>query len=127
MSFVCPDCLRPGSLTITHRLELPPDSAWDELTIQVVACTPCSFRGVALYRESRRGALDSEHWDHTGYRLSEIEVQSLQQAIAECPSPTQPRCGCQTHRWLGHIDPQTRRWAGMSSLTQQLSFPMRRA
>jgi len=125
MSFVCPDCLWPGSLKITHRLELPPDSAWDELTIQLVACTQCQFRGAALYRESRRGALDSEHWDHTGYRLGQVELQTLQQAIAACPTPARPRCNCATHRWLGYVDPQTGRWTGMSSLNWEASFPMR--
>ena len=55
MSFACPECLTK-SLKITAKLELPPDSRSDEITVQVVACSRCGFAGVAVYEESRRGA-----------------------------------------------------------------------
>ena len=56
MAFLCPDC-SAKSLIIAMRLELAPDSRWDEITLQTIACASCGFRGVAVYRESRRGAL----------------------------------------------------------------------
>ena len=62
MGFVCPRCGKPGTLGITHAIELPatlsPGS--DELALQLLACAACGLHAVAVYEESRRGALDRE-------------------------------------------------------------------
>lgn len=51
-------------------------------TLQVLECAGCGFHALAVYRESRHGALDSEAWRHEGYRVS-------------------GGCQCSTHRRLG--------------------------
>lgn len=97
MPFSCPKCGVPDSLQITARLELPPDDLWDELTLQVVACSTCRFRGLALYTESRRGALDSECWQHTGYCENADEVGRVERLIQRCPDTANHRCSCSSH------------------------------
>ena len=71
MTFLCPSCSRPD-LNIIRRIELPPDDQWDEIAVQELACSAsgCGFKGIAVYEESRRGALDSECVVHTGYAMS---------------------------------------------------------
>ncbi len=68
MPFQCPEC-STKTLKITHKLELPPDSRSDEITLQIIECSGCGFGGIAVYEESRRGALDDDSFDHTGYRV----------------------------------------------------------
>ena len=71
MPFRCPACHQP-SLEIVQSLELPADDQWDEIAVQELRCSgpACGFRGIAVYEESRRGALDSECVVHTGYVLT---------------------------------------------------------
>ena len=69
MAFLCPACDAAGGLKITRRLELPPDSRSDEITLQIVRCRRCNFEGLAIYEESRRGALGDEAVDHRGYMV----------------------------------------------------------
>jgi hypothetical protein len=96
------------------------------LTLQLVVCSRCDFHGAAVYKESRRGALDSEIWDHAGYHLDRLEWRRLRALINRCRSPGQASCTCESHRLLGRVDPQTGRWAGVPSLDQAAAFPMRR-
>ena len=124
MSFVCPECLTPGSLKIAHKIELPPDSEWDEIALQIVQCSHCRFQGVAVYTESRRGALDSEIWRHVGYRTEIDELESLQHAIEQCPNPSNPRCQCPSHLSLAQTHPATGQWQGLSQVEDKTSFPM---
>ena len=127
MSFVCPECMTSGSLRITHKIELPPDSAWDEITLQIVGCSQCKFEGVAVYQESRRGALGSEIWHHRGYRMEKEDLAALRAAMEACPAPSNPRCQCRSHLSLGRRSAESGRWAGVSGLDWEVSFPMQMA
>jgi hypothetical protein len=125
MPFVCPECSSAGSLRITHSLELPPDSRSDEITLQIVRCVRCGFVGIAVYEESRRGSLDDESVDHTGYHASREDVLALQKAISACPAPRNARCRCATHRRLGHRG-RSGRWDGLAETRLGAPFAMKR-
>lgn len=99
MALVCPGCGRP-SLRVRKRLELGPNAKWDENALQLVGCSVCSFRGVACYQESRRGALDDEVVHHHGWIVPQDEYRRLTQLMARCPKPGDRRCGCEAHRAL---------------------------
>ncbi|MBC8503589.1 MAG: hypothetical protein ISR58_18365 [Anaerolineales bacterium] len=103
MSFTCPQCRSSNTLAIKNSIELPPDSRSDEIALQLVACSKgdCGFRGVAIYEESRRGALDSDHWDHTGYQVSNEDFETLKETLSQCPRATLPDCPCESHLELG--------------------------
>lgn len=101
MSFVCPQCSGNDSLAILKAIELPPDSRSDEIALQVVACPKCGFEGLAVYQESRRGALDSESWEHTGYRVAREDLEAARNLIRICPDPSNVRCQCVAHQALG--------------------------
>ena len=111
MSFICPEC-SGGRMRIAASLELPPDRWWDEITLQVVECPDCGFRGAAVYEESRRGALDSEAWNHRGLRLDEATLRTLIQDVAACPEPRNAACRCAAHQRWGRTD-AAGRWAGV--------------
>lgn len=102
MSFVCPNCQRSDSLQITHKLELPPDGRSDEISLQIVACGKCAFRGMAVYEESRRGATES--WHHDGRLMAVADVDLLTKDISQCPQPGNSRCDCQTHQFYGRTN-----------------------
>jgi hypothetical protein len=123
MAFRCPQCAQPGVLEIAASIELPPDSRSDEVTLQVVACQRCGFQGLAVYEESRRGALESETWEHTGYRVEPARLASVVQAIESCPEPDNQACNCMSHRELGGQD-GTGRWKGINGLDGRNSFRM---
>ncbi len=123
MPFRCPDCSLPASLEITHSIDLPPDSRSDEITLQIVECSGCGFRAVAVYEESRRGVMEVESWDHTGYRLSEAVLEDLASTIIGCPDPGNRRCTCPSHLKLGKADTQGR-WQGLAGAAVRYSFPM---
>jgi hypothetical protein len=112
MSFICPDC-SGKRLRIASSLELAPDSWWDEITLQVLKCSDCRFRGAAVYEESRRGALDSEAWNHRGHRLPEALMRILVEDIAACPEPRNADCRCAAHQKWGRTD-ATGRWPGLA-------------
>lgn len=124
MSFVCPDCLTPGTLEITLSMQLPSDSRSDDISVQVVECSHCGFQGVAVYEESRRGALDSEAWDHSGYRVAKEDVKALIETMRQCPLPSNDECKCAAHRTLGRTD-ASGRWCGIDDLKVLGGFPMR--
>jgi hypothetical protein len=100
MPFRCPHCAASSGLEITDTIELPPDPQRDEMTFQVVACKACDFSGLAMYTESRRGALDAEAWEHTGYLASQEEVRQVRQAIRTCPRPMDSDCTCEAHKTM---------------------------
>jgi hypothetical protein len=111
MSFICPG-RRGNRLRIASSLELPPDRWWDEITLQVVECPECGFRGATVYEESRRGALDSEAWNHRGLRLAEVPLQSLIRDVAACPEPRNSACRCTTHQEWARTD-AAGKWLGL--------------
>ncbi|HEX8905129.1 MAG TPA: hypothetical protein VF771_09830 [Longimicrobiaceae bacterium] len=121
MPFLCPECGNP-TLEIAAAIELPPDSTWDEIALQTVRCAACGFRAAAVYRESRRGSLDSEAVDHTGYRLPADVLESLVARIEACPAPRSSACRCEAHRSLGKTD-ELGRWCGLPATGAW--FPMR--
>jgi hypothetical protein len=123
MSFQCPECR--GALHITARLELPPDSRSDEITLQIVTCQDCGFAAIAVYEESRRGALDAESVDHRGLRIAAADLRALRAQIRSCPQPGNPRCVCTAHQALGRKD-SSGRWAGLAGVELGDWFPMSR-
>lgn len=124
MSFRCPQCLTRNSLEITLSIELLPDRRSDEISLQVVSCSACAFRGLAVYAESRHGRLDSESWDHIGYWVSPDAIESVSAAIRSCPDPFNPRCTCATHASLGEQDVYGK-WRGLLELERGHTFKMR--
>jgi hypothetical protein len=123
MSFRCPQCALPGVLEIRLSIQFQPDSRSDEIFLQVIACQRCGFQGLAVYEESRRGALESESWDHTGYRVGPGGLAAIVQAVESCPAPNNPACTCRAHRDLGGQD-GTGRWQGIDDLVIIDSFQM---
>jgi hypothetical protein len=124
MGFLCPVCDRAGSLQITLRLELPPDSRSDEITLQIVRCPRCNFEGLAIYEESRRGGLGDESIDHRGYFVSQVDLKALKKQMRQCPKPGNSRCDCAAHQELGRTD-KSGRWAGLSGIDLGRRFQMR--
>ena len=125
MSFQCPECGESGTIRITQRLELPPDSRSDEITLQTVRCNACRFQAIAVYQESRRGSLDDDAFDHTGYRVHPDDLSNLRGQLRSCPQPGNPRCTCPAHRALRHKSPSGR-WDALDSLRLGEPFAMRR-
>lgn len=111
---------------IELSLALPPDSRSDEIDLQTVTCRQCGFRGAAVYEESRRGALEQESWEHTGYRLADRELDELAALIGSCPDGANPRCGCASHLALGRAD-ESGRWQSPAGLDWRQAFPMQLA
>jgi hypothetical protein len=117
MPFACPSC-SGQAMEITSSLELPPGEMDDELALQTLKCEPCGFQGIAIYRESRRGRMDSESWRHDGYPISKEGLEQLRKDFMCCPSPRDRACPCAAHRklsqqnWivpsLSGVDPQAR-------------------
>jgi hypothetical protein len=117
----CGVCNKANVLQITQSLVLPPDSRSDDIILQVVRCASCSFRGLAVYEESRRGSLDSESWSHTAYNVSEGDLKAVAAAIKSCPSPKNTKCRCRSHRELGRRD-RNGRWNGLENIEIENSF-----
>jgi hypothetical protein len=122
MSFICPEC-HANSLAITHTIELPPDGRSDEITLQVVACKECGFRGTAVYEESRRGA--EEYWHHQGCIVPKASVTRLSKLIRQCPSPKSVRCQCASHQTLGQTN-EFGIWYPPDWATSEKTFLMKR-
>lgn len=87
MSFLCPACAGK-TLVIEESLDLGADDTYDERALQVVSCGDCGFRGAAMYGESRRGALDSESADHTGYSVPEDVAAAVHEAVRNGTVPS---------------------------------------
>jgi hypothetical protein len=114
MGLDCPACHSRQTLQIQLVLELPADSRSDEITLQIVGCSACDFAGLAIYEESRRGALGSEAVEHGVYELAGPELAGLRQLMKACPARRDPHCPCSTHRLLSASD-LAGRWAGPAS------------
>lgn len=117
----CGVCKATNAIKVLQTLVLPPDSRSDDIILQVVKCARCGFKGLAVYEESRRGALDSESWSHTAYRVASKELKTIAAAIRACPSPRDPKCLCNTHRQLGRRD-RGGRWNGLENIAIEDSF-----
>ena len=121
-AFRCPHC-SACSLKITGHLEMPPDSDWDEITLQTVGCASCGQGALAVYKESRRGAQDSEIWRHTGYQVDVLDLQRITETISRCPSPQNSSCLCSAHLELGRTNASLQ-WDGISQIAVLESFQM---
>jgi hypothetical protein len=117
-------CERRRVLQIRQRIELPPDGRSDEIALQIVRCDRCGFGGIAVYQESRRGALDDESFDHTGYQVSAQDLSQIHRAISRCPKPRDPRCKCASHRSLGSRD-ASGRWNGLAGIALGDAFALK--
>lgn len=124
MSFRCPQCKTVDSLNIEMAIELPPDNKSQEITLQVVACQICAFRGLAVYEEARYGGAGEDGWVHTGYWVSSDAVDSVVAAISSCPQPNNPRCICQAHGELSQRN-ISQVWRGLLELERSHTFLMR--
>ena len=121
--FLCPKCSN-HSLKISSSIELPYDSRSDEIALQIIKCSRCSYEGVAVYEESRRGGFDSETINHTGYDLPAEDLKSLKALIAKCPKPKETGCQCKSHQKLG-IKNEYGRWIGIEQLNYGKHFVMK--
>jgi len=123
LPFICPHCAQSGTLQIRCTLELPADSRWDEIVLQVVACTGCGLAALAVYSESRRGALESECCDHTGYYVNYCDLLRIAELIQGCPHPGDPHCSCPSHRLFGGRDANGE-WNGLECLHLEGQFAL---
>lgn len=123
--FVCPDCLRLGSLRFVNRLEVDGDALWDEIALQTLVCESCGFAGLAVYKEERRGSFYSETVEHLGYRIDRAGYDVIRGLIEACPNRDAFDCGCPTHATLGSTDPTTAMWNGLAAYSITGNFPMR--
>ena len=124
MAFYCPLC-ESGSLKILKAIDLKPDSRSDEIVLQVVGCSQCGFKGLASYEESRRGALDSESWDHTGYQVDPADLKTIANWIDSCPDRRDVHCQCQAHQTLRQRN-RNGRWNALDKFEMKGSFTLRR-
>lgn len=71
------------SLSIKHSVRVPPKNPMskDEL-VQTIQCSSCDFKGMALYKESRAGAIDDDHLNHDGYELDEASFAYLDELLS---------------------------------------------
>jgi len=125
MAFACPRCCSEDSLAIVIGIELPPDSRSDEISLQILRCSKCGFRGLAVYEESRRGALNSDAWEHTGYQVDESVVNTITELINNCPDRSHSGCPCESHQILGQRE-QNGRWNGIGKYEVKGMFPLSR-
>jgi len=124
MSFLCPKCSHPGkTLKTTNLIELPADARSDEITLQVVECAECSFKGIAVYEESRRGALDQDSFSHTGYSIANKDLDEIRRLLRSCPDPRNSRCECPAHKKLGKKDSRGY-WIGIKQISKSDSVRM---
>jgi hypothetical protein len=123
MKFECPAC-GAAALAITCSIDLPAELSWgsDELSVQTVACGICSFRGVSVYEESRRGASDNVH--HYCFAAPASEVARLSALLASCPARSKPRCDCAAHQLVGSRDAQGQ-WRPPLQTAEGETFPIR--
>ena len=121
MTFKCPACDNLSSLKIVDSIELPPDARSDEITLQLVRCAKCSFTGIAVYEESRRGNLGEDSFNHTGYFTDPQSIASLRKLIKNCPTPKDKNCDCKSHQKLG-VRSASGRNVGMSLFNLNTHF-----
>lgn len=126
MPFACPQCRTYNGLKIIASIELPPDRDSEEITLQVVSCKVCGFKGLALYEESRRSFYEGEDWKHIGYWVSPDAVESVMAAIHSCPDPFNDQCDCPAHTILAEGDAQGV-WKGLLEMQRGHTFLMRMA
>jgi hypothetical protein len=126
MAFRCPQCLTCDTLEIFTSIELPPDRQASEISLQVVSCAACKFRGLAVYQEGRANIHESQTWQHIGYWVSPDAVDSVLETIRACPNRLNPHCQCGAHTSLGQKDVRNC-WKGLLEMERGHTFLMRLA
>lgn len=107
--FVCPQCGAP-SLKVVKSMDLPSDGRSDDVILQVTQCSSCSFRGLALYEESRRGGMGDETWEHSGFWASDEAVSEVEDLFSQCSSPRDKRCSCDSHKKIVAATSRGQKW-----------------
>jgi len=97
MALRCPDC-GVAALGIEESIELGSDDRSDEVALQIVECHACGAEYVAVYEESRRGALDDESVWHAAYPADTEALNEVRSIIASCRDPREADCGCRGHQ-----------------------------
>lgn len=77
--------------------------------------------GLAVYEESRRGALGRELVTHRGYYVSATCLVAIQQLINQCPDHRNPQCNCKAHNTLGGVNARGR-WNGLDDVLSTSSY-----
>ncbi len=126
MPFRCPQCQTRDSLDIQLSIELSPDRQTEEISLQVIGCSACAFRGLAVYSEARGSFQGAETWKHIGYWVSPDAVESVSAAIRACPDPHSRACACPSHTGLGQKDLRGE-WRGLLEMERGHTFLMRLA
>jgi hypothetical protein len=108
---------------ISQALELPGDRDSDEITLQVVECMRCKFRGLAVFEESHRGSMFDDAWRHTGYQVRDAEVAQVNDLLQACPHPYDSHCTCPAHTTFSKSD-RIGNWIGLEGLTVKGTFRM---
>ena len=120
MNLVCPRCLGV-SMKMTSSIELPPDARSDEITVQTLKCSKCGFAGLGIYEESRRGRLEFESIEHSGYFMDDSTFASIDKMIRQCPKPKKSSCSCRIHRSLGCVN-EFGRWNWLEKTPHKETF-----
>jgi hypothetical protein len=121
---MCPDCSDARTVSRSAAIELRPDNFWDEIFLNLVACSACGFRGAIVALESRgHGGLGDDTDDTTGYRLDPSSFESIRASIERCPGPGRRQCECGTHRDL--VLAST--WGFLKGYESMGTFPVRAA
>jgi hypothetical protein len=126
VAFRCPQCLTPEGLEIEAAMELPPDRQTEEITLQVIGCRVCGFRGLAVYEEARGSFHGVESFKHIGYWVSADAVESVSKAIINCPDAHNRLCECASHTALGQKN-LNGEWRGLLEMQHGHTFLMRMA
>lgn len=72
--FFCPKCNKTDVLDIVDSIEIRADEKFDEIAIQLVNCTKCPNKGMAIFTESKdKGAMQQGYW------LGKDEYDALKQ------------------------------------------------
>ncbi|KKW42924.1 MAG: hypothetical protein UY92_C0002G0041 [Candidatus Magasanikbacteria bacterium GW2011_GWA2_56_11] len=103
--FWCPHCETSRSLRILQSVDIGAAGNFDEVAIQSIECDRCGKRGMAIYEESRRGALDDESVAHTGYWLDRETAVHIGLLLSACQGgPRQNESGAELKkRYSGHF------------------------
>lgn len=122
MSLICPRC-DAHSLEIIRALELSSDASSDEITVYQIACARHGLHGAAVYLESRRGRLDAESWDHSGFILEDGDYWRLDGLTQACPNSASQCCNGGAHTYFNQLDPAGH-WRGLAGFQVSTPFPM---
>ncbi|MFO7947350.1 MAG: hypothetical protein R6V19_11100 [Armatimonadota bacterium] len=97
MPLQCPKC-KGLWLQVEKSMELGSDERSDEVALQIVHCSVCGFKAVAIYEESRRGTLDDESVHHTAYPADDEALGQVMDIITSCRNPQDASCRCRGHQ-----------------------------